>query len=178
MHHSLRLYSKYRAVVLKYYIFLAKWVHLPFLGKIVRAIAQAYGRNWHRAYLLTLEEANKVIDISHKLFLGPCACRQVFKNCTNPRDTEILVGLGAPAVYEGRPGDYWEISKAEAKEVLLACHERKLLPTLVKCGQDFYALCHCCSCCCVPLRLKKNYGIPNALVRVDNIIEVFQNESL
>jgi len=42
----------------------------------------------------------------------------------------------------------------------------------------FYAICNCCSCCCVPLRLKKEYGIGNALVRSDDIVREFKTRRL
>ena len=175
MHHSLRLYSKYREIFLRYYIFQAKWTRLPLLGNVVRSLAGAYGRNLHNAYLLTLEEAEQVINASRRLSLGPCCCRKVFHNCDNPVDVEIIVGLGTNVFTEGRRGDYKEISKQEAREVLLACHERHLLHTLVRCREEFYAICHCCRCCCVPLRLRQNYGIGNALSRTDDIVEVFRS---
>ena len=177
MHHTLRLYGKYREIFLRYYIFQAKWTRLPLLGNVVRAVAQAYGKNSHNAYLLTLEEANQVIDASRKLSLGPCTCRKVFQNCDNPINTEIVVGLGTDVFTEGRPGDYREISKQEARDILLACHERRLLHTLVRCGEHFYAICNCCPCCCVPLRLKQNYGIGNALARTNNIVDEFRRSS-
>ena len=174
MHHTLRLYSKYRELFLRYYIFQAKWTRLPLLGKVVRAVAQAYGRNSHSSYLLTLEEAGQVIDASRKLSVGPCCCRKVFKGCDNPIDVEIMVGLGTNVFTEGRPGDYREISKQEAKDILLACHERRLLHTLVRCGEEFYAICNCCRCCCVPLRLRQDYRIGSASSRADDIVEAFR----
>ena len=72
---------------------------------------------------------------------------------------------------EGRPHDYREITKQEAKDILKQCHQNGLIHTIVKWQHDFYAICNCCSCCCVPLRLLKKYGIGNALVREDNIVE-------
>ena len=87
---------------------------------------------------------------------------------------EIVVGLGTNVFTEERRGDYKEISKQEAKDILFDCHKRHLLHTVVRCGEDFYAICNCFPCCCVPLRLKQNYGIANALVRKDNIVEAFR----
>lgn len=172
MHHSLKLYSRYQEAILSYYILQAKGVRIPLLGNFIRLVAEAYGRNFHAAYLLTLEEASKILDASSKLLLGPCSCRKIFKKCNNPLDAEILIGLGAEIFKENRPGNYKEISRQEAREVLQACEERRLLHTLVKCRKDFYALCNCCPCCCVPLRLKKDYRIASAWVREDNILDI------
>lgn len=72
---------------------------------------------------------------------------------------------------EERPHGYWEITKQEAKDILKQCHQSGLIHTVVGCRQDFYAICNCCSCCCVPYRLNKKYGIGNAFVRKGNIVE-------
>jgi hypothetical protein len=140
MHHSLRLYGKYREIFLRYYIFQAKWTRIPLIGNVIRAAAEAYGRNSHNAYLITLEEANQLIDMSRKLLQGPCSCRKVFKNCDNPIDVEIVIGLGTNVFTEERRADYKEISKQEARDIILDCHERRLIHTVVRCGQDFYAI--------------------------------------
>lgn len=173
MHHSLRFYSKHREKFLRSYLLLAKGTALPVIGKLVRAVANWYGGSSHNAYLLTLEEADEIIDASIKLSLGPCDCRKVSGNCEASLNTEIMVGLGTNAFTTERPQDYRGISKQEAKDILRDCHERQLIHTLVRCGEEFYAICNCCQCCCVPLRLKQDYGIDNALVRRKGIVEAF-----
>ena len=178
MHHSLRLYSRHREWVLKFYIFMARWTKIPLIGRLVRGVANLYGKKGSQAYLLTLNEAEEIVDSSGGLALGPCDCRTVFKNCDNPINTEIMVGLSRNVFIEERPHDYREITKQEAKDVLRQCHQRGLIPTLVKCRRDFYAICNCCSCCCVPLRLSNKYGIDNALVRSDDIIREFKQRQL
>jgi len=166
----MRLYSRYREFFLRYYIFQSSWTRIPLIGNLVRKVANAFGRKRHAAYLLTLQEANDIVDNATGLALGPCTCRDVFKNCDNPIDAEIMVGLTRNVFIEERPDDYREITRQEAKDILKQCHERGLIHTIVKCQQNFYAICNCCPCCCVPLRLSKKYGIGNALVRNDNIV--------
>ncbi len=178
MHHSLRLYSKHRELGVKFYIFMAKWTKIPLIGRLVRWIANAYGKNMEGAYLLTPSEAEEIVDSSQGLSLGPCTCRAVFRNCDNPVNTEIMVGLSRNVFIEERPHDYQEITKQEAKDVLRDCHQRGLISTIIKCRQDFYAICNCCSCCCVPLRLSKKYGIGNALIRSDDIVREFREHQL
>ncbi len=174
MHHSLRLYSRYRELFLRYYIFQAKWTRIPLVGKVVRRVANLYGKKVSRAYRLTLDEANEIVDISEGLALGPCTCRAVFRNCDNPINTEIMVGLSRNIFIDERPHDYREITKQEAKDILRQCHQSGLIHTIVKCRQDFYAICNCCSCCCVPLRLSRKYGIGNALTKNNDIIREFK----
>ena len=178
MHHSIRLYSRHRESVLKFYIFMARWTKIPLIGRLVRGVAILYSKKGSAAYLLTLDEAEEIVDISEGLALGPCTCRAVFRNCDNPINAEIMVGLSRNVFIEERPHDYREITRQEAKDVLNQCHQRGLIPTIVKCRQDFYAICNCCSCCCVPLRLSKQYGIGNALARSDDIVREFRKRQL
>jgi len=178
MHHTLRTYSRYRELFLRYYIFQAKWTKIPVIGSLVRKVANLYGGKASAAYLLTLQEAQEIVDSSDRLALGPCTCRAVFKNCGNSLDTEIMVGLGENVFTEARPHDYHQLTKEQAKDILQKCHSNGLIHTIIKCRNDFYAICNCCSCCCVPYRLNKEYGIGNALVRKTNIVEEFKAHQL
>jgi len=175
MHHTLRLYSRHRESALKFYMFWAKWTKIPLMGSLVRKVANAYGRNMEGAYLLTTEEAEEIVDMSEVLSVGPCACRQVFKNCDNPINVEIMLGVHGNVFVEERPQDYRTITKQEAKEILRDCHRRGLIHTIIKCKESYYSICNCCSCCCVPLRLNKKYGIGSALVRNKDIIDIFRS---
>lgn len=178
MHHSLKVYSRYRELFLRYYIFQSRWTKIPLVGRLVRGVANAYGNRGSSAYLLSPDEAAEIIDISEGVALGPCTCRAVFRNCDNAIDTEIMIGLSRNVFLEERPHEYREICKETAKDILKECHQRGLIHTIIKCRQDFYAICNCCACCCVPLRLNKNYGIGNALKRSDDIIRRFRERQL
>jgi len=174
MHHSLRFYSRHRELFLRYYIFQAKWTRIPIGGRLIRYVANLYGNRLHRAYVLTTAEAEQISDSAAGLALGPCDCRRVFRNCDGPIEAEIMLGLSRNAFVQERPNDYREITRDEAREILRRCHEKGLIHTIVKCREDFYAICNCCPCCCVPLRLSKRYGIGNALARSDNIVQLFR----
>lgn len=178
MHHALRFYSRYREWFLRYYIFQAKWTRIPLIGRLVRKIANTYGKKGSGAYFLTVDEACQIVDSSSAVALGPCSCRSVFRNCDNPIETEIMLGTARNIFIEHRPQEYREITREEAKEIIRKCHERGLIHTIVRCREDFYALCNCCSCCCVPLRLRKDYGIGNAAVRSENIVEQFRERRI
>jgi len=114
------------------------------------------------------------VDSSEGVALGPCTCRAVFHNCDNPLSAEIMVGLSRNVFLTERPHEYREISREAAKAILKECHQQGLIHTIIKCREDFYAICNCCACCCVPLRLNKNYGIKNALKRSDDIVARFR----
>ncbi|MFC2018256.1 ferredoxin-like protein [Chloroflexota bacterium] len=178
MHHSLRIYSKYRESFLRYYIWQAKWVNIPLIGRLVRKVANLYGNRASAAYLITLQEANDIVDNAAGLAVGPCTCRAVFKNCDNALNTEIMLGLSHNIFTTERPHDYREITSREAKAILKECHNNALIHTIIRCRKDFYAICNCCSCCCVPLRLSNQYGIGNALTRKTDIVKIFKSHQL
>jgi hypothetical protein len=174
MHHTLKLYSSNRQIVLRLYMLFARLTRLPLLGRLVRWVANAYASNMHRAYLLTPAEALELVNIANGVALGPCDCRRVFKNCNHPVNTEILLGPTRHIMLEAMPKDAHEISRGEAEEILRANHQRGLILTIIKCRGDFYAICSCCSCCCVPLRLSKQYGIGEVVVRHKDIVKEYQ----
>jgi len=39
-------------------------------------------------------------------------------------------------------------------------------------GDEFYAICNCCRCCCVPLRLRRDYKLRNTWVRGKGVLGV------
>ena len=178
MHHTLRFYGRHRWGILRFYMFWARWTRIPLLGRLVRLIANSYGRNLHGACLLTPAEAESLVDIAEGLALGPCDCRRVFRNCDNPVDAEILLGPSRHAFLEAMPHDSREITREAAREILRDGHHRGLVPTVVRCRGDFYAICNCCTCCCVPLRLSRQYGIGKALVRHRDIVQEFKDYQL
>ena len=174
MHHTLKLYSGNRRIVLRFYMLFAGLTRLPLLGRLARRAANAYGRNMHRAYLLTPEEALELVNVANGVALAPCDCRRVFKNCELPIKTEILLGPTRHLILEAVPKDTHEISREEAGDILRGNQRRGLVFTIIKCRGDFYAICSCCSCSCVPLRLSKQYGIGEALVRHKDIVNEYR----
>jgi hypothetical protein len=178
MHHTLKFYSGHRPGILRFYMFCARLSRIPLVGRLVRKVANAYGRNMHRAYLLTPVEADELVAMAEGVALGLCDCRKVFHNCDNPVNAEVLLGPTRHIFLEAMPRDSREITKDEAREILRDCHKRGLIHTIIKCRGDFYAICNCCSCCCVPLRISKQYGIGNALVRHKDILREFKEYQL
>jgi hypothetical protein len=174
MHHTLKFYSKNRRNILRFYMFFATWTKVPLLGRLVRYI----GNRWsglHNACLLTLPEAKELVQLAEGVASSECSCRKVFRNCDNPRDNEILLGPTRHIFEEAMPEDSREIDKQAAVDILEESHRNGLILTAIQCRGDYYAICSCCSCCCVPLRLNKQYGIGDALVRRKGIVQEFVN---
>ena len=178
MHHTLQFYGQHQHKVLRLYMTLARLTKVPLMDRLIHWVANTYGQHEHHNYLLTQKQAEQIIDASKNLALGPCSCRQVFHNCDAPSTAEIVVGVGTEVFSEVRPKEFREISKEEAKEVLQQCHQKRLMHTLSRCRGDFYAICNCCTCCCVPLRLKQEYKIGSALVRNKSVVEDFRRQRL
>lgn len=178
MHHALRFYGQHQHKFLRLYICLAKLTNIPLVGRLVRWTANTYGQSSHHGYFLTLGEAKQIVDASKNVALGPCSCRQVFHNCNAPIMAEIVIGAGVEVFSDVRPNEFRQVSKEEAKEVLRQCHERGLMHTIMMCQEHFYAICNCCTCCCVPYRLRQNYKIGLALVRNKEVVEDFGRQQL
>ena len=178
MHHSLKFYGGHRRGILRFYMFWARWTRILLLGRLVKWVANTYGNNTHQAYTLTPAEAEEIVGIAEGVAVGPCDCRSVFRNCDNPIDAEIILGPTRYILLEAMPHDSHEISKEEAREVLRDCHNKGLIHTIARCRGDFYAICNCCTCCCVPLRLNRQYGIGNALNKHKDIVQEFKDYQL
>ncbi|HEY93367.1 MAG TPA: hypothetical protein G4O15_00315, partial [Dehalococcoidia bacterium] len=85
-------------------------------------------------------------------------------------------GFHANAFVDERPEDYRKLKADEAKSILRQCHELGLIHTIIKCRNDFFAICNCCACCCVPLRLNRQYDIGHAVVRDKDIVNEFREQ--
>lgn len=171
MHHTLPFYGWHQHKFLRLYMFLIKLTRLPLVGRLGRCLANSYARSKHGGYLITLEDAEQIIDASNTLALGPCSCRQAFHNCHLPVMTEIVVSPGREVYSRKNNKGFKQISKEEAKGILRQNHRSNVIHTIMHCQGLFYAICTCCSCCCVPYRLKKEYNIEYALIRNKNIVD-------
>jgi len=155
-------------------MFFAAFIRVPLLGRLIVKIANVYGRNQHHAYLLNPSEAKELVTLAGGLAAAPCTCRTIYNKCSHPKDNEILLAASKHILEEIMPHDAREITAEKAVEILQDSQRRGLVLTVIKCRGDFYAICSCCSCCCVPLRLSKHYGIGEALVRHKDIVKEFK----
>jgi hypothetical protein len=177
MHHSLHFYDQHRPNFVRAYMFFAGLTRVPVIGDIVRFVANGYGRHGHGGYILTLAEAEQIVESARTIALGPCSCRQVFHNCSNPVMSEIVIG-NEKEDHDHKNSEFKPISKEEAKGILRKAHNNRLTHGIMRCGEHFYAICNCCTCCCVPYRLRVNHGIGQALIRNKNVVQDFQKQQL
>ncbi len=175
MHHSLKFYNDNRAFILRFYMFGARCTRLPLIGGLVRKIANAYARGEHHAYLVTAEEAYRLIDGARAIASTKCTCRSLFHNCGHPKDNEILLSPSRHVLLETAPKEAREITADKAREIIQDSQRRGLVLSFMKCRGDYYAICSCCTCCCAPLRFSKRYQIGEALVRHKDIVKEFSD---
>lgn len=176
MHHSLRIYGRYQHHILHLYLSLARLTKVPVIGRMVRWTANTYALHGHSGYYLTLSEAEQIVDIAREVSIGPCSCRREFHNCSHPVMSEIVLSDGSAEIYASRLKEIRKVSRKEAKELLRRAHREHLTQSIMRCADHFYAICNCCSCCCVPTRLRQQFGIGQALVRNANVVQDFQRQ--
>jgi hypothetical protein len=174
MHHTLKFYNANRNWILRFYMFGARCTKIPVIGGLARKIANAYARSEHRAYLLTPPEAKELLQIAPAIASSKCTCRTMYHKCDHPRDNEILLAPSRHVLLETMPEGGQEITPVKATEILADSQRRGLVMTIIKCRGDYYAICSCCSCCCVPLRFSKKYNIGEALMRHKDIVKEFR----
>lgn len=175
MHHTLKFYNANRNFVLRFYMFGARCTRIPLIGGLVRKIANTFARSEHRCYLITSEEAGELIKLSPAIASSKCTCRSLYQKCDHPRDNEILLAPTRHVMLETMPPESREITPVKAIEIIDDSKRRGLVMTLTKCRGDYYAICSCCTCCCVPLRFSKKYQIGEALVRHKDIVAEFRD---
>jgi hypothetical protein len=177
MHHSLRLYGQHQHRLIHLYLWLARLTRIPLVGRLVKWTANTYAVHGHSGYYLTLSEDEQIVDIARSVSSGPCSCRAEFHNC-GLDIREIVLGDGSSEVYAARIKELHPVSREEAKEILRQAHQKRLTQSIMRCGDHFYAICSCCTCCCVPTRLRQQYGIGQALVRNANVVQDFLDQQL
>ena len=175
MHHTLKFYNANRTFVLRLYMFGARCTRIPLIGGLVRKIANNYARSDHRCYLLTGAEAEELVTLAGGVASSRCTCRTIYHNCSHPKDNEILLAPSRHVLEETMSRYSIIIPIEKALEILKDSQRRGLVLTVAKCRGDFYAICSCCTCCCVPLRFSKRYNIGEALVRHKDIVQEFRD---
>ena len=174
MHHTLKFYNLNRKVVLRLYMFFMPLTRIPLIGRLASMIANAYTRSQHHAYLLTVAEAKEMLKLAGALAASSCTCRSIYHKFKHPKDNELLLSPSKHVLEETITREGQEITREKAEEILEDSHRRGLVLTVIKCRGDYYAICSCCSCCCVPLRVSKQYGIGEVLVRHKDIVKEFR----
>lgn len=160
----MRVYGKWIDDTLEFYLALGKMSKVPVVGVVVRFFARQYGRYYHGGRAATVEECLDIINSAFRISVMDCACRVLNGKCDSPIKACITVNTSADVFTSLKDGI--NISKEEAAEVVIDSYKKGLIRAIHHCmAPNTYALCNCCTCCCVPYRLRAEYGIETA---VDN----------
>jgi NAD-dependent dihydropyrimidine dehydrogenase PreA subunit len=98
---------------------------------------------------LPLDELDEYMSKSKKFRVVPCDCRNLKDACNKPRETCIRFDDNITDRTFGR-----EISKEEAKEIIINAHKKGLMLQVNPDWRENGAtgVCNCCACCCYPVR--------------------------
>jgi ferredoxin len=100
-----------------------------------------------------------VLENPGSIVLGTCPCRSAAPDpCLPPGERDVCMFLGDPwASFMDEQNDtYHRISQEQAAKVLEDCHARGFVHTAYfehAAGNRLDAICNCCSCCCMGVRM-------------------------
>jgi ferredoxin len=163
----IRQYFTNHAETLDYYLFLLKlgrrfgpldWVVKEGLGKYM-------SENLHSTVVVPLEEMMELVDGVGEISVSRCICRVHFHKCDQGTWNCFFVNSGATEHAKVHNRYNKKVTKEEAKEIIRASYEKGLVSTVDWCVYPYtYGICCCCRDCCVPTRMRVDYGLRVALV--------------
>jgi ferredoxin len=105
-----------------------------------------------------------ILEHPEDIIVCRCVCRMTSPNHCQPDEVCLLIGEPVVSyVLDHQPGFARRITREEALEVLEVTDSRGCLHAAFfkdVIGGRFYAICNCCSCCCVALKSHRFVGVP------------------
>jgi electron transport complex protein RnfB len=113
------------------------------------------------------ERVSQIIESNTRFAVADCICRKESRILGEGCDKllEACMSFGASADFYIENGLGREISKKEAKAILLKAEEDGLIHCSTNSAGNKAFICNCCGCCCKYLALVTKYGNPNAVAR-------------
>lgn len=113
------------------------------------------------------EMVSQIIESNTRFAVADCICRKesrmIGEGCDKLLETCMSFGASADFYIENGLGR--EISKEEAKKILLKAEEDGLIHCSSNSAGNKAFICNCCGCCCKYLAHITKYGNPNAVAR-------------
>ncbi len=154
--------------MLRFYMDLATWTRIPIIGYLFKFLCEEYGRYYHGGKVYTLKHCLDFVEQAASVTVVECACRKTFNNCQKTTHNCLTINTTADVMIGKSEKNPKKLSPKEAEDVLRRSHKEGLLHVIHHCiAPNEYAICSCCSCCCVPLRQRMDYGIVNAVLAGD-----------
>jgi Pyruvate/2-oxoacid:ferredoxin oxidoreductase delta subunit len=100
-----------------------------------------------------------ILENPSSIVVGTCPCRAASQSpCLPPGQQEVCLFLGDPwaSFMDEQNPKYHKISQQEAVKVVDSCHDRGFVHTAYfehAVGNRLDALCNCCSCCCLGVKM-------------------------
>jgi Pyruvate/2-oxoacid:ferredoxin oxidoreductase delta subunit len=113
------------------------------------------------------EKVSQIIESHTRFAVANCICRKESRMAGKGCDKllEACMSFGAAAAFYIENGLGREISKEEAKKILVKAEEDGLIHCSLNSAGNKTLICNCCGCCCKSLALVTKYGNPQAIVR-------------
>jgi ferredoxin len=104
--------------------------------------------------VLATEHAIELVDSVEFISLFNCACRHATRLAGEGcgRSEETCMHFGDLAKYFTERGFAKRITKEQAKAILKKTDEEGLIHLTINTDEGSFAICSCCSCCCVQLK--------------------------
>ncbi|MBI4595609.1 MAG: 4Fe-4S dicluster domain-containing protein [Candidatus Tectomicrobia bacterium] len=120
------------------------------------------------------ERVSRFLETSDRFAVAECLCRKESKisgrNCSKMLEACMTFGVGA--AYSIENGMAREITKEEARSILIKAEE----DGLVHCSYNHAGfspfICNCCGCCCGILRSLSELKTPNMLAKSNFYVEI------
>ena len=113
------------------------------------------------------EKVSEIIDSQTRFAVADCICRKearmLGKGCDKLLETCMTFGVAADYYIENQLGR--EISKEEAKEILLKAEQDGLVHFSSNHAGDKRFICNCCGCCCKALANITKYDNPGLIAK-------------
>ncbi len=123
-----------------------------------------------RQRILTDQQVRDILAIADSVGITNCGCRVSEGNCDSPIDICIVVGMSSEEI--AKSDDTRPISKEEAMDILDRSSKAGLVHITLRAGDNTpYAICSCCSCCCLELLAMSRFGYSDQVIESDFIAE-------
>jgi electron transport complex protein RnfB len=113
------------------------------------------------------EQVSQIIESNTRFAVAECICRKESRMVGNGCDKllEACMSFGPAADFYIENGLGREISKEEAKQILLKAEEDGLIHCSWNHAGNRTFICNCCGCCCKALALTTKYDNPAAVTK-------------
>ncbi len=131
-----------------------KWLQqgkVTFTSKVIPIKESLDAKQW----VIPTQQAISILDKANSFALTECACRVNYQ-CDKPKEVCFLLNDVADKAVE--KSEARRVDKKEAIKALQIASKAGLVHmSLYRPGQEVFALCNCCSCCCHDLQLLIKY---------------------